>query len=151
MAVAQPKYDTGARPRIANPRTARNATQRRIVKNSRARYRSLVRVAAVLGLVLVGLMAYVMLTSNMTSLTYSLARAQSQKEALLAETARLDDKIATMRSDERLAAIARKLNMRDAQLFAVVHLDAPPNETTKFPVFDSIAGWFTPNARPKVH
>jgi cell division protein FtsL len=153
MAVAQPKYASGAsaRPRIENPRTARTATQKRIVKNSRARYHGLMQVGAVLGLVLAGLMAYVMLTSNITSLTYSVARAQAQKDALVAETARLDDRIATMRSDERLAAIAKKLGMHDAQLFAVVRVNPPASAPSKFPVFDSIAGWFVPSAAaPKV-
>lgn len=145
MALAQPKYPH-APPRIANPRTARNATQTRMVKNSRARYRSLLQVGAVLGLVLVGLMAYVMLTSNMTSLTYSVAKAHRQQVRLVAETARLDDQIAAMRSDERLAAIANKLNMHDAQLFAVVQLPPQREATRSFPVFDSIAGWFAPNA-----
>ncbi len=150
MALAQPKYAPQAPPRIANPRRARNATQTRITKNSRARYRSLMQVGAVLGLVLTGLMAYVMLTSNITSLTYSVARAEKQKDKLLEQTARLDDKIATMRSDERLAAIAKKLGMHQAQLFAVVRVDPPAKARSNFPVFDSIAGWFTKAPAPKV-
>ena len=52
MALAQPAYNPQQKPRIQNPRTARNATQKRIVKTNRARYGALVRVGAVLALVL---------------------------------------------------------------------------------------------------
>ena len=119
MALAQPAYTPQSKPRIANPRTARNATQKRIVKTTRARYGALVRVGAVLTLVLTGLMAYVMLTSNVTSLTYAVAKAHHQRDLLVQDTARLDDQLATLRSQERLAAMARKLQMTDPQLFAV--------------------------------
>lgn len=146
MALAQPRYAPHSKPRIENPRTARNATQTRIAKSARARYGGLLRVGAVLGLVLAGLMAYVMLTSNITSLTYSVAKAHEQRDKLLTQTARLDDRIAALRSDDRLATIARKLGMHDAQLFAVVKLPPSQGHHSGFPVFDSIAGWFAPSA-----
>lgn len=144
MALAQPAYAPKPKPRIPNPRTARNATQKRIVKTNRARYAALMRVGAVLTLVLTGLMAYVMLTSNVTSLTYAVAKAHHQRDTLLQQTARLDDRIATESSDERLAAMARKLQMSDPQLFAVVHLPAKQTATSHLAVIDSIASWFTP-------
>ncbi len=143
MAMAQPKFVEQTRPRIRNPRTARTATEARIVKSSRARYGGLLRVGAVLGVVLVGLMAYVMLTSNVTSLNYALEKAQHQRGALQEETNRLDDRISVLQSDERLANVASKLGMHEAQTFAVLQL-APPTKTTgsRSSVLDSIVGWF---------
>ncbi len=151
MAVAQPAYAPQPKPRIPNPRTARNATQKRIVKTHRARYGALVRVGAVLALVLTGLMAYVMLTSNVTSLTYAVAKAHHERDLLQQQTARLDDQIATARSDERLATMARKLKMSDPQLFAVVHLTPTETATTHLAVIDSIASWFTSTPRTQAH
>ncbi|MBV8638140.1 MAG: hypothetical protein JO322_08635 [Candidatus Eremiobacteraeota bacterium] len=151
MALAQPAYAPKPKPRIPNPRTARNATQKRIVKTNRARYASLVRVGAVLALVLTGLMAYVMLTSNVTSLTYAVAKAHHQRDVLQQQTAILADRIATASSDERLAAMARKLQMSDPQLFAVVHLAPQQISTSHLAVIDSIAGWFTPTSRMQAH
>ncbi len=151
MALAQTAYAPQQKPRIPNPRTARNATEKRIVKSHRARYASLVRVATVIALVLTGLMAYVMLTSNVTSLTYAVAKAHHERDALQRQTARLDDRIATARSDERLAVMARKLHMGDPQLFAAVHLPAQQISTSHLAVIDSIASWFTPTSRVEPH
>ena len=151
MALAQPAYAPQPKPRIPNPRTARNATQKRIVKTHRARYGALVRVGAVLALVLTGLMAYVMLTSNVTSLTYAVAKAHHQRDLLTQQTARLDDQIATARSDERLAAMARKLKMSDPQFFALVHLTPTETASSHFAVIDTIASWFTSAPRTQAH
>jgi cell division protein FtsL len=141
MALAQPKVDH--RPRIKNPRSARTATQTRIVKTSRARYTAVVRVTTGLCIVLVGLMLYVLLLSNTTSLTYAVDKAHHQRDALQEQTARLDDRIAQASSEERLAGIAASLHMRDAQTFAVVHLDSPPLVAkSRIPLFDTIAAWF---------
>lgn len=151
MALAQPTYAPQSKPRIANPRTARNATQKRIVQTNRARYGALVRVGAVLALVLTGLMAYVMLTSNVTSLTYAVAKAHHQRDILQQQTARLDDQIAAARSEERLAAMAHKLQMSDPQLFAVIHLAPEQIATSHLAVIDSIASWFTSTPRTQAH
>jgi cell division protein FtsL len=129
--------------RIRNPRAARTATQTRIVKTTRARYSNIMRVSVGLCIALAGLMTYVMLLSNMTSLTYQLDKAHRSRDALQEQTARLDDRIAQASSEERLAAIAAKLQMHEAQTFAVVHLQ-PPVEVAKsrFPMFDTILAWF---------
>ncbi len=151
MALAQPAYAPQPKPRIPNPRTARNATQKRIVKSSRARYGALTRVGAVLTLVLTGLMAYVMLTSNVTSLTYAVAKAHHQRDILQQQSARLDDQIASARSDERLAVMARKLQMSDPQLFAIVRLAPEQLATSHLAVIDSIASWFSSAPRTLAH
>jgi hypothetical protein len=72
-------------PRIANPRTVRAATARRMGRASRARYATLVRMLAVLLCILFLLMGYVVLTSSRTGLSYAVARADAQREALQEE------------------------------------------------------------------
>ncbi len=141
MAMLQPR-ESQERPRIRNPRSARNATQTRIVKNARARYGTIFRIVGGLSAALLVLMLYVMLLSNATSLSYSLDRARHERGKLQEETARMDDRIAKMSSDERLASIAAKLKMTDPQTFAIVQLAPPPVTASRYPVFDSIAAWF---------
>ena len=136
-----------ARPsRIANPRTVRAATQRRIVRKSRARYTGVVRVFATLICVLLLLMSYVVLTSSLTGLSYAVAKARADREALQEETMRLDDRIAVMRSDDRLSLLAARLGMREPQHLAVVRI-APPHVArarSRFPMLSSLAGFFVP-------
>ncbi len=131
-----------ANPRLRNVRTAKHATHLRKTHNSRARYTSLVRFCGALGVVLVGVMLYVMLIANLTSLNYSVARADRQRASLQAETARLDDRLATLRSDDRLAKMAAALHMREPQQFALVTLPpaAPQGRSRLF--LSSLASWF---------
>lgn len=148
--MIQPKVQE-RRPRIANPRSAKTASQTRKVRNHRARYTQLTRVGAVVAVALVLLMGYVMLTSNMTSLTYALAKAHHDREGLQEETARLDDKLIAMRSDERLAKVAAKLGMREPGQFAVVKFETPALARHNFPMFASLADWFGSSAGPSTH
>jgi hypothetical protein len=121
--LAQPRQD--AKPRISNARTAKHATQRRISRKERARYIGLLRFCGVLAVALSLVMMYVMLTARLTSLNYAVAKAQRQRATLLAETARLDDRLASLRSDDRLAILAARLHMQDPQQFAVITLRPP--------------------------
>ncbi len=140
--MVQPQY-VDARPRIRNARSARTATKTRIVRNSRARYTAIARVSVVLGITLVSLLLYVTLTSNMTSGTYALAKAHHEREMLQESTARLDERIAALRSEDHLAAIAAKLGMHEPQQFALVRLGAPRvARAGSLPIVSSIAGWF---------
>ena len=109
--------------RIDNPRSAKSAAQRRGVRSVRGRYAGIAQVTFTLAIVSVMLLGYVMLTSNLTGLTYAVNRAHAQREALLEETARLDDKLEALSSDRRLASIAAKLGMKDPQRFGVI---SPP-------------------------
>lgn len=111
-------------PRLA-PRAATIATQRRRSRARAGRYASHVRFIAVLAAVLGLVMVYVMLTARLTSLNYAEAKAEVQREQLQSETSRLEDRLAVLESDERLAAIAAKLHMVPAQQFALVRLPAP--------------------------
>ena len=134
------------RSRLTKPRTVRAATQRRIVRASRARHATVGRIFGILLCVLALLMGYVVLTSSLTGRSYAVARAQVKREALLEETLRLDDRIAALRSDDRLAQLAARLGMREPQQFAVVRIEAPRVAQAKprFPVLSSLAGLFEP-------
>jgi cell division protein FtsL len=145
--MVQPRFLERA-PRIANPRTVRAATQRRISRRSQARYTGTARVLIVLTGVLTLLMAYVVLTSSLTGLSYAVATARAQREALQEETMRLDDRIAALRSDDRLSALAAKMGMREPQMLAVVKLEPPhvARIQPRFPMLSSLAGFFRPAA-----
>jgi cell division protein FtsL len=106
-------------------RTAKHATQRRISRKERARYIGLVRFFGVFAVALSLVMIYVMMTARLTSLNYAVAKAQHERATLQAETARLDDRLAALRSDDRLASVAARLHMRDPQQFAIVTLPPP--------------------------
>jgi hypothetical protein len=103
----------------------------------------------VLTVVLTLLMAYVVLTSNLTGLSYAVAKAGSQREALQEETMRLDDRIAALRSDDRLAALAARLGMAEPQVLTVVRI-APVRVARvrpRIPMLSSLAGLFVALSR----
>jgi hypothetical protein len=140
------------KPRIVNPRVARAATHRRIDKKSRARYASISRFSGVLFIVLAFLMGYVVLTSNLTGLSYAVAEAQHERATLQAETMRLDDRISALRSDDRLSALASHLNMHEPQRFALVQYREPSKTDDRQHVaqLPSLAGVVMPAvARPR--
>ena len=100
-------------------------------------------VAAVLALALaifVPLLAYVGLTAGVTAQSFALARAERDREALVEETQRLDDRIARLRSPERLANIAAALKLHDPHVYAVVTL--PRAKPAEPPAHFAFLGWF---------
>lgn len=123
--LAQPRQAPAEKPRIANVRTAKQATARRVSRATRARYSGMLRICAVIAVGLTLVMGYLTLTARLTSLNYAVARAQRERTALQSETARLDEQIAALRSDDRLAKVATQLHMSDPQQFAVVTLPPP--------------------------
>ena len=104
----------------------RSATRRRVRRAQRRGYIAFFRIGTIAALAALPLMLYVMLTANLTSLNYKLARVQAEKAALLAETMRQDDRIAKLESPERLAAVATRLKMHDPAAYAIAVLPAPP-------------------------
>lgn len=134
--------------RLKNPRAARTASERRKMRTARARYAGIARLSAVIAVVLPFFMGYVVLTSSLTGTSYALASAHERREALLEETMRLDDRIAALRSDQRLSAVAARLGMRDPQRIALVTLPAarPAGDRTHVALLSSLAGWFAPAA-----
>ena len=142
--IAQRLLET--QPRIRNVRTARAATHTRRKKTTQQRYHHLGRFVFCLTAVVVLLVGYVMLMSNLTSLNYAVARAEKERVALQDQTARLDDRIAALRSQERLAAIGAKLGMHDAQGYAIVALPQPdkPVVPSRLAVLSTLGGWLGP-------
>ena len=135
-----------SRPRGINSRTVRAATQRRIARKSRARYAGVARAGVVIVATLMLLMGYVVLMSSLTGLSYAISAAQAQREALQEETMRLDDRIAALRSDDRLSALAARLGMSEPQRFAVIRLQPVRVAVARraFPLLSSLAGLFVP-------
>jgi len=125
-------------------RTVRNATQRRVKRAVRARYSGLFEFCAILAVVLCAVMLYVTLTARLTSLNYAVAKAEMDRSELQAQTARLDEQLAALRSDDRLARVAARLHMTDPQQFAMVSLPAPPSRParTRLAFFAGLAGLF---------
>lgn len=116
------------------------------MRKSRARYAGVTRVLTALICVLFLLMSYVLLTSSLTGLSYAVSKARIEREALQEETMRLDDRIAALGSDDRLATLAARLGMREPESLAVVRIDPPrvARVRPRFPVLSSLAGFFAP-------
>ena len=123
--MIQPKIvETQDTPRKRMPKHGR---RRR--RNTRfAQYGSCARIVAALSAVLAPVMVYVMLTSNLTSMNYALAAAETQRTQMQQDLQRLDDRIAHLESRERLAQVAAKLGMRDPNRYEVVTLTPPSSE-----------------------
>lgn len=133
--------------RVQNLRTAKYATQRRQTRTARMRYAGLGRFSlALLGVAAV-MMLYVTLVSNLTSLNYAVAKVDRERSVLLGQTARLDDRLAKLRSDDRLAALAARLGMRDSAQYAIVSLPTVKNDGrghSRLALLSTVAGWLNP-------
>ncbi len=127
------------RPRVGT-RAGRNAVERRRAKTSRIRYAALVRTLGTVAFLTLSVCVYLGLMANVTRMNYQLMRDAKERKVLLDETSRLDDRIARLETRERLAAIAARLRMHEAQTFAEVALplDAPSPETHRLALLD----WF---------
>lgn len=104
---------------------ARDASRRRARRTQMRGYAHLGRIVAALFVVLVPVMGYVVLTTNLTGMNYALAHATQEKLALQEETMRLEDEIAHLRSRDRLSDVAASLKMHDPRLYAVVDVPVP--------------------------
>ena len=126
----------------SRPRTAAHATRRRRARAQRARHAGLVRFVSILLPVLVAVMSYVALTSNVTGMNYAIAHAEGDRLQLQQEVQRLDDTIAHLQSRERLEQVAMKLKMRDPERYAIVALpDLQPARPK--PGGIALLGWFS--------
>jgi cell division protein FtsL len=116
--------------RIRNPRTARSATQRRIARNQRSRYAAVTWITFGVAVALAILLAYVRLTSSITALSYAVDRAHGQRADMQMQDARLDDEIASLTSDDRLASVAARLGMvQPTQFVRISLLPAPASQS----------------------
>ena len=87
------------------------------------------------------LLAYVTLTSRLTSLNYALVHTDLQRTALLEDTQRLDERIARLQSPDRLAALAVKLKLHDPHVYAVVRVPEPKPQPR--PTGFALFAWFS--------
>ena len=111
---------------IPRPRgRAKLATRRRSTRAKAQAYVDLGRIALAICVVVFPLMVYVMLTANLASTHYAVARAETRRTTLTEETQRLDDAIAQLELRERLATVAAKLHMHDPHEYAIVALPNP--------------------------
>lgn len=112
--------------RIRNARTARTAAQRRIARNARGRYATVTRITAGVAGGLAILLSYVLLVANITALSYAVDRAHQERAEMQAQVARYDDEIASLTSDDRLAAVAARLGMVQPTQFLRISLLPEP-------------------------
>ena len=119
--IAQPS--TAPPPRHAEQ--IRSATKRRVRRSRRRVHRPVFAVIMLASVVLVALLAYVTCTANITSLNYAVSRTQHERAALIEDSQRLDDRIARLKSPERLAQLAAQLRMTDPHVYAVVAVPEP--------------------------
>ncbi len=110
--------------RSTRTRSARIAVQRRRALRTRARYLLLGRIVAALAVSTLVIGVYLALMANITRMNYELTKSAKTEAKLADESARLEDQISHLASRERLAGIAAKLGMREAQTFAQVSLPA---------------------------
>lgn len=134
-----------AQPRFAEPprhvERVRTATKRRVRRSRRRSHRPVFAVLTLAVLILVPLLGYVTLTANLTSLSYARSRAEHDRSTLIEESQQLDDKIAHLRSPERLAQLAAQLKMHDPHVYAVVSLPAPKVQSKATGI--AFFGWIT--------
>ncbi|TAM90269.1 hypothetical protein EPN42_06135 [bacterium] len=92
------------------------------------------RIAVFASLPFLLVMAYVALFAHVTSLGYTYARAQSDLQHARTEHLQLEDQVARLQSPQRLAAIAKRLGMKDPGTELVVRLVPPPTVATRWPL-----------------
>ena len=112
------------------PRAAKHATQRRRSRARAGRYSAHLRFVAGLAAVLGLVMVYVMLTARLTSLNYAVAKAEVERAQLQGTTSRMEDRLAELESDDRLAQLAARMHMVAPQQFALVHLPSAAQPQT---------------------
>ncbi|TAM62378.1 hypothetical protein EPN52_00350 [bacterium] len=92
------------------------------------------RIAVCAAVPFLAVMAYVGLMAHVTSLGYSYAHAQSELQAARTEHLVLQDEAARLQSPQRLAAIAKRLGMKDPGTELVVRLVPPPAVASRWPL-----------------
>jgi hypothetical protein len=134
-----------AQPKVAAPprhvERVRRATKRRVRRTRARSHRPVVAVLTLALLAFVPLLAYVKLTSDLTSMNYALASTERERTLLLDDSQRLEDTIARLKSPERLAQLATQLKMHDPHVYAIVQLPVPKIQPK--PTGIAFFGWIT--------
>jgi hypothetical protein len=136
-------------PRLPVPtvggRAGRIAVLGRRKAGVRRRYSMLVGVFMWIAAVTFVVMGYLTLLVNVSHLYYEFAQANNKRLELQDMTMRLDDKIARLRSRDRLALVAGQLGMRDPAAYAVVRLPREPiaavERGSRLAFLSAITGW----------
>jgi hypothetical protein len=142
MIAYDPQRSPEPPPRGAGSRAGRSAAERRRGRTAVLRHRAVLRTVAVLSIATLAVVAYLASMANVTRLNFELTRAARDRVALLGETTRLDDKLASLESRDRLELIAAGLGMRDPATFAVAVVRPQPVEKPSgLAFFPSVAHW----------
>jgi hypothetical protein len=122
--IARPvPLEEDLRPRVGT-RSGRTAALRRRARTNRLRHVALRRVTAVVAGSTSFIVLYLALMVNVTRMNYELAKSTRERVLLQDESGRREDRIARLESRERLAKVANRLGMREAQTFAEIALPA---------------------------
>jgi len=133
-----------AEPTHPRMRLASTGSRRR-ARTSRLQHAAFFRVVVIAVAVTGFVMSYLTLTAALTRTNYQVVRAERERIALQDETLQLDDRLARLRSRDRLADLATKLGMKDASAYAVVEIPrpaaSPAPDRSGIAFFPSLAGW----------
>ena len=114
--------------RVAGTRAGRVASQRRRQRTRRLRYESAVRIVAAVGALTAVVMLYLFLLTSADSLHHQIRVESKLVSDLEYQNQKLSERIESLRSDERLVAVAARLKMHDPSAYAVVRVPVPPAE-----------------------
>ncbi len=123
--IAQPLPAEELAPAPRRSRSARHAAERRRARTSRLRYVVTTRIVAVVAAMTLVVVTYLGLVGNVERMNFELSHAEADRAKLVAQTEKLDDQIARLRSRERLAKIAAQLGMHESQTFAAIGVPVP--------------------------
>jgi hypothetical protein len=112
------------RPRTGS-RAGRGAVTRRRARTRRERYSAAVQIVTTLALLTLCVVVYLGLMANVTRMSYQMTRDAQTRARLIEETTRLDERLETLESRERLARIAKDLGMKESAALSVARLPEP--------------------------
>ena len=133
-------FPDSPRPRTGS-RAGRGAVTRRRAHSRRARYAAVVRIVATLAVVTLCVFVYLALMANVTRMSYELTRNAQTRAQLLDETTRLDERLQTLESRERLARIAKDLGMTESAKLTVARLPEPAAPPRGGAFLASLTAW----------
>ncbi len=114
---------------------------RRRARSRRERYSVAVQIVATLSLLTICVVVYLGLMANVTRMSYQLTRDAQSRARLIEETTRLDERLETLESRERLARIAKDLGMKESATLSVARLPEPPAPAHGGTFLASLTAW----------
>ncbi len=138
--IARSLPEPDVRPRTGS-RAGRGAVTRRRARSRRERYSVAVQIVATLSLLTICVVVYLGLMANVTRMSYQLTRDAQSRARLIEETTRLDERLETLESRERLARIAKDLGMKESATLSVARLPEPPAPAHGGTFLASLTAW----------